>query len=141
MNAPLPTTIAHFPSVERAVAALDPIDPVYAIHPEKFRAAAAEFLGMNRIDRIDGIKRADGALKPTGSGQWWWAGARSCHLLRQWARRAIKNGLPKLGPCGLRWLQNQLRPPPAGREGAFASAGFVSGSPRNLLPGIRRRTP
>jgi ornithine decarboxylase len=56
MNAPLKFDIPRYASVEKAIAALKPVDPVYCLHPEKFRVAAKRFLDGFPGDSLYAVK-------------------------------------------------------------------------------------
>ena len=54
MNAP--THIDRFPTIEKAIGALRPVEPVYCLHPEKFRIAAKRFLDGFPGDAMYAVK-------------------------------------------------------------------------------------
>jgi ornithine decarboxylase len=57
MNAPVTIeAMPRFATVEKAIAALKPVNPVYCLHPEKFRIAARRFLDGFRGDALYAVK-------------------------------------------------------------------------------------
>ncbi|HEX3756828.1 MAG TPA: hypothetical protein VHV26_17300, partial [Rhizomicrobium sp.] len=74
MNAPVPVKPApHFASIERAIERLNPVEPVYALIPEKFRLAARRFLDAFPGDTLYAVKANP---HPSVLAQTWAAGIR-----------------------------------------------------------------
>jgi ornithine decarboxylase len=74
MNAPAPVKPApQFAGIERAIERLNPIEPVYALFPEKFRSAARRFLDGFPGDTLYAVKANP---HPSVLAQVWAAGIR-----------------------------------------------------------------
>ncbi len=56
MNAPVRPAMPQFASIEKAIEALDPVQPVYAVLPEKIRVAARRFLDSFPGDTLYAVK-------------------------------------------------------------------------------------
>ena len=56
MNLAAAETMPRFASIEQAIERLNPVDPVYAVFPEKFRIAAARFLDAFPGDTLYAVK-------------------------------------------------------------------------------------
>src|ERR1700749_519501 len=57
MNAQTPVDfLPRFPTVERAIESMRPLEPVYCIHPEKYQTAARRFLDAFPGDPLFAIK-------------------------------------------------------------------------------------
>ena len=73
MNAPPRIDIPCFATIEKAIGALKPVDPVYCLFPEKFRVAAKRFLDAFPGDALYAVKANP---HPHALDQIWAAGIR-----------------------------------------------------------------
>ena len=68
MNAPPRIDIPCFATIEKAIGALKPVDPVYCLFPEKFRIAAKRFLDGFPGDAMYAVKANPLPTRSTRSG-------------------------------------------------------------------------
>jgi len=90
MNAPS-NTLPRFASIEQAIEKLNPVEPVYALYPEKFRQAAKRFLDGFPGDALYAVKANP---TPYALEQIWAAGIRHYDTASLGEVELVKNLLP-----------------------------------------------